>query len=385
MKIRNLLFIFAIFIAILTVPVSAATFSDVDEGDWYYDVVEAGVANGYIDGFEDGTFRPNNTVSNAEFYKMIATAFNIEIPEMEQTHWAAPYARALYRDGNRNIQTYPGYFDVGIKRKDAIRNLVFAAGDIRTVFSSKYFDIETFEDMPLPTIWHYDGYILIAQINGIVSGDENGLLNPENTLTRAEAVTLIERALAVEDWVVKEPDILNKLNIKYIGNYAETFKESLYVGLDKFSDEIIDKFIKDNGKIIITDENYEKYYGRKSKAEVSGLYQPDTNTIVLFTNGQSASLFFDITDTFIHEFGHYIYDEIVEVSDRKALQEIFKEGIEPKELSSVVYDNYGETNANEFWAELVCYQVSAKMGGRANILKSQAILDKYVEEYNYFQ
>ena len=383
MKIHKLILVFAIFIAVLSVPVSAQTFSDVNEGDWYYDVIESGVERGYIGGYEDGTFKPNGTVTNAEFYKMIAVAFGIEVPEMGNVHWAAPYARALYRDGNKNIETYPGYFDVEINRKDAIRNLIFAAGNIRSAISSKYFDIETFKDMPASTIWDYDGYILIAQINGVVNGDENGLVNPNKTLTRAEAVALIERALAVENWDVKEPDTLKGLNIQYIGDYSETFKESLCSGVDKFSDKLIERFINDNGKIIITDENSEKYYQGTVKTELLGLYQPDKNTIVIFTDGKSASFFFDITSTFIHEFGHYLLDEVVTIEDVKMIDKIFKDGKEPKKLADATRDNYCLENSDEFWAELVSYQVSSKMFGNADISSSIRIVEKYVQEYNY--
>jgi len=382
LKIRNLLFVFAIFIVILTVPVSAATFSDVNEEAWYYDVVEAGVAHGYINGYEDGTFKPNGTVTKAEFYKMIAMAFGIEIPEMGKTHWAVPYARALYRDGNRNIAIYPGSFVQEIKRKDAIRDLIFAAGDIKSAIGSKCFNVETFEDMPLSTIWHYDGYILIAKLKGVVMGDDNGLVNPEQTLTRAESVALIERALAVDDWEVPEPDTLNGLNIEYIGEYSESFKESLCTALSKYPQELISSFIENNGKIIVTDEDSDKYY--HFDTSISGMYFANNNEIVLFTEGRAASLFFDLTGTLVHEFAHYIYDEIVTIEDKKELKQIFNDGVEPKILSGITYDSYGETNLEEYWAELVCYQLSSKLGYKdGEVPNSINIVEKYVPQYVY--
>ena len=383
MKIHKLILVFAIFIIAFALPVSAQTFSDVNEGAWYYDVVEAGVNHGYVGGYNDGTFKPNSTVTNAEFYKMIAVAFGIEVPEMEATHWAAPYARALYMDGNKNIETYPGYFNMEINRKDAIRNLVFAAGDIHSAIPSKYFDIETFKDMPISTIWDYDGYILIAQINGVINGDENGFVNPDKTLTRAEAVTLIERALAVDEWEIREPDVLKGLEVQYIGKYSNTFKESLCSALDKFSRELVEKFIADGGKIIVTDEDYEKYYGQRITTDISGLYQSHNKTIVLFTNGRAASLFFDVTGTLVHEFGHYLYYEILNTVDKNNINRIFKEGIEPAKLAEATNDNYCLKDVDEYWAELVSYQVSSKMWGRADIPESLAILEKYVNEYDY--
>ena len=41
-------------------------FSDVAEGQWYFDNVMAAVTKGYILGYEDGTFRPDETISRQE-------------------------------------------------------------------------------------------------------------------------------------------------------------------------------------------------------------------------------------------------------------------------------------------------------------------------------
>ena len=41
-------------------------FSDVEPGDWFYDEVVGSIQYGWINGYEDGTFRPNNTITRAE-------------------------------------------------------------------------------------------------------------------------------------------------------------------------------------------------------------------------------------------------------------------------------------------------------------------------------
>lgn len=41
-------------------------FSDVDEYDWFYDVVVGSIQYGWINGFTDGTFRPYQTITRAE-------------------------------------------------------------------------------------------------------------------------------------------------------------------------------------------------------------------------------------------------------------------------------------------------------------------------------
>ena len=41
-------------------------FSDVSASDWFYDYVVGSIQYGWITGYEDGTFRPNNTITRAE-------------------------------------------------------------------------------------------------------------------------------------------------------------------------------------------------------------------------------------------------------------------------------------------------------------------------------
>ena len=49
-------------------------FSDVKPGTWYYDAVAIAVEAGYCSGYEDGTFKPDATITRAEAAVMIARA-----------------------------------------------------------------------------------------------------------------------------------------------------------------------------------------------------------------------------------------------------------------------------------------------------------------------
>ena len=53
--------------------VSAAELRDI-KGHWAQEYIEYGVEQGYISGYEDGTFLPDKTVTRAEFSKMINSA-----------------------------------------------------------------------------------------------------------------------------------------------------------------------------------------------------------------------------------------------------------------------------------------------------------------------
>lgn len=82
-------------------------FSDVNEGDWFYPVINAAVAAGYMHGYNDGTMKPNNRITREEIAVMIADAYNLELNEDvsqfedadEISEWAVPYVGALSAAG----------------------------------------------------------------------------------------------------------------------------------------------------------------------------------------------------------------------------------------------------------------------------------------------
>ena len=52
----------------------AASFSDLSEEHWAYENITKLVDEGVINGYPDGTYRPESTVSRAEFLKLIMVA-----------------------------------------------------------------------------------------------------------------------------------------------------------------------------------------------------------------------------------------------------------------------------------------------------------------------
>lgn len=66
-------------LSILLVPANAKTFSDVRSGQWYTEGVYWAEQHKLINGYPDGTFRPNKTISRAEFSQILyAAALNIQ-------------------------------------------------------------------------------------------------------------------------------------------------------------------------------------------------------------------------------------------------------------------------------------------------------------------
>lgn len=56
-------------------------FSDVKNGSWFYSAVARAVAAGYVKGYSDGSFKPNNTITRAEAAVMIANTAKLSANE----------------------------------------------------------------------------------------------------------------------------------------------------------------------------------------------------------------------------------------------------------------------------------------------------------------
>jgi hypothetical protein len=72
-----------------TGPSQSLTFSDTDNNAWYATTLGTAVAKGIVEGYGNGTFRPANTVNKAEYLKMLFGTNNIGVTD---TVTANPYA-----------------------------------------------------------------------------------------------------------------------------------------------------------------------------------------------------------------------------------------------------------------------------------------------------
>jgi hypothetical protein len=61
----------------LRLPTQAVPFSDVKSGDWFYEAVRLAHENGIISGYSDGTFRPDSLITREEAMAMIRRAMSV--------------------------------------------------------------------------------------------------------------------------------------------------------------------------------------------------------------------------------------------------------------------------------------------------------------------
>ena len=66
----------AVMLSGLMITANAAGLSDITH-HWAKSYIETAVQRGYVTGYDDGTFRPNQPVTRAEFCKMLNNALGL--------------------------------------------------------------------------------------------------------------------------------------------------------------------------------------------------------------------------------------------------------------------------------------------------------------------
>ncbi len=221
----------ALLTLFMTSLASAATPALTDlSGHWAAGEINAAVKAGWIQGYPDRTFRPEAPVTRAEFLTMLSRLLDSQghAPVNDQRlawyadrvaeddHWAvqAGYVKGTLAHGVLEPTDYTLTFTQGggvdswvlapdspLRRLDASILLTRALGGKYAAERPWFHPDElslpqpTFADhASLPT-WSL-GWVDLAGQNGIVRGYPDGSFGGERTITRAEAVTMLNRMVA---------------------------------------------------------------------------------------------------------------------------------------------------------------------------------------------
>lgn len=183
-----------IFFLIFTLlPFAASAFSDVSDSDWFYSNVTDMTSNGYLKGYEDGSFRPHGIITKAEFVTIVSRIGNLTPSPASSNHWAAAQMQSALSEGYYDWDEIPPTgesYDEPIIRQLAFKIVMKA---FLPQAAGQYNDIANAPDFSELDGRYYDS-VMSAVSNGIVFGDEKGLLHPKDNLTRAEECAIIMRA-----------------------------------------------------------------------------------------------------------------------------------------------------------------------------------------------
>ncbi len=185
-------------------PTSTVNLSDVSSDYWARPFIQVLAENNVIAGFPDGSFRPNQPVTRAEFAALIQRAFSNQnrvrqlsaggFSDVPAGYWAASAIQLAYETGF--LAGYPGNVfrpNQEIPRVQGIvalsSGLGLSGGDTSTL-STYYNDASAIPDYAIGSV------AAATEGNLVVNYPNVRQLNPQQSLTRAEAAALLYQALA---------------------------------------------------------------------------------------------------------------------------------------------------------------------------------------------
>jgi hypothetical protein len=179
--------------AYMVTIVHRTPFGDMPAGHWADGPVQDLAAKGAISGYPDGTFRPDANVTRAQVAKMVVGAMAWEITTPQQPtfsdvpagHWAYAYVETAAAHGIIN-----GYAD-GTFRPDAnvTRAQVAKMVSLARGWAMELPATGTFTDAG-PADWYF-AYAEMTAAAGVMSGYPDGTFRPNAPATRAQVAKIL--------------------------------------------------------------------------------------------------------------------------------------------------------------------------------------------------
>ncbi|QAT41889.1 S-layer homology domain-containing protein [Aminipila luticellarii] len=305
--------IVACFLAVLlaipfiSVPMEshAASFGDI-RGHWAESYINKAVSSGFVKGYPDGTFRPDNAVTRAEFTSMVNKALG-NTGSVNVTFYDVPRNEWFYNDVAKGMSAsfVGGYDDSTFRPNNAVTREEAAAMISRFVPTyGTSGNISSFKDKGSISSWASDA---VARVNGkgYMGVYDDGKYHPQDSLTRAMTAKILCGILDKENIVSSSVSVKTKgttLSNRIYSN-SVTMASDLGDGEAELSNCVVlgTLYVYGGGDDTITVSNSRvaNAYVERSSSSVRLLAKGQTtinkatagNTAILETSGLSGGLY----------------------------------------------------------------------------------------------
>ena len=233
-------------------PQEEIKFNDI-KGHWAESTIKSFVDKGFIDGYKDSTFRPNNSMTRAEFVKLVNRVFGFTQKGEEQ-----------FTDVNKEDWFYDDIC-IGIKEgyiKGKSKD-VFAPNDnitreevamiLTNIMKNKDENLDkldSFKDGNKTSQWAQSS-VEGAIEAGYMNGYEDQTIKASGSITRAEAVSMLSR--------VKKEEVSSIL--EEVEGYRSTRTQQIFTSFKINESLNLAPFSKDNVRIIYLNKNGDSITG----------------------------------------------------------------------------------------------------------------------------
>ena len=229
----------------------AAIPSDIG-GHWAQGTIIQWTSKGYISGYEDGTFKPDNSITRAEFVRLVNQSMgytktgNVYFSDVSSSYWgyndiqkgvAAGYVRG---DGNGKFRP-----NDPVSRQEAAVMIAQICG-LGQDFSAaaKYTDYRY-----IPS-WAA-GYVGAVSKAGIMSGYPDGDFKGDRYLSRAEAVIALDKALNYNASTTDDREVLKNYKLTDTSLKDKIIQGDLVISSSLSKKDVVLDNVKVEGSIIV--------------------------------------------------------------------------------------------------------------------------------------
>ncbi|MDR9856076.1 S-layer homology domain-containing protein [Paenibacillus sp. VCA1] len=230
----------------------ALDFKDIEDANWASAYIAKMKSKNVLQGFEDGSFRPNQPVTRVEAIVMAVRLLGLE----DQAKAQKPDAKLFFKDAEQINKKYPwakgyiltalenGLFDASEQsvqpEKPASRvwiaGLLVKSLGLQQEALHEMNKTPSFKDaasIPAGSI----GYVNVAVEKGIIGGYPDGTFKPNKSVTRAEIAALLDRTgggLLDQAGAVKASGVIQNIEFKKTaeGTSPSTVSGSVYGSVD---------------------------------------------------------------------------------------------------------------------------------------------------------
>ncbi len=188
------------------------SFTDIS-GHWAEKTIREYASRGILNGYEDGTFRPDNGVSVAEFCKIVSAIKGVNY-KISEGNWALPYIREMLAKGIIERTDFVDYNKKMTREEVAKASLAQMSGE----YYPK--NLEQFQqyiaDFDAVSQSHEE-FVLKTYISGVLAGYEDGTWKPQQGVTRAEILSVLDRVYNKD--MREIPDALSNMSSESPNQY----------------------------------------------------------------------------------------------------------------------------------------------------------------------
>jgi len=176
------------------------SFTDVSSNHWAYDYILYMADRDIVNGYEDGTFRPDASFSRAAFSVLMFKSFELDsytgseiyAKDVPTSHWAYPF----FMGSKEYLTTYTDGLTILFKPDEPAEREDVAVAMVKAMeldlSEADLTQLDQFTDKDQISE-NLRPHVALAVEYGIMNGMGEGIFSPKSKLTRAQACTLFAR------------------------------------------------------------------------------------------------------------------------------------------------------------------------------------------------